>query len=134
MKVRYLNGEKVYVYDYSESDIRIWRHRDLVRAINRVFKEVERSPDVPSAGAFSLGDALYGLCNALPDSRVPVKHVNGYDEKIIYDGDIRNKKDKTFFERMEDIENGIQRIEAGIKEVEEHEIEAEKPRHLTVVN
>jgi len=57
MKLRYLNGEKVYVEDYygmmgigqewdrGDGTFQVLRHRDLIKCLNRLFKAAEENPE-----------------------------------------------------------------------------------------
>lgn len=114
MKIRYLKGEKFYVYDYSQFDIMLFPCKKIKRVVDQIYKAAEKDPD---AYGKQLYDVFFALRYVEGISNL-IRHVDGYKEKIVYDGDIRNENDKTFFERIENIENGIRRNEARIKEAE----------------
>ncbi len=70
MKIRYLNGEKVYVEDYygmmgigqewdrGDGTLQVLRHRDLIKCLNRLFKAAEESPENVGRNLWSL---LHGM-------------------------------------------------------------------------
>ena len=90
MKLRYLNGEKVYVHDGFKHDISIWKHSDVVRIINGLFQQAEREPD-------AVGSPLFSLLYALEACHVglPFEKINGFRKEIVFDdaGKIRLAKE-----------------------------------------
>ena len=93
MKLRYLDGEKVYVRKKSMTGapdefgatfydaLQIFRHRDVVKAINRLFKEAEKESENVSMALYSIISRLadYYESRGLAPVIVP-------QERVIFDG------------------------------------------------
>lgn len=79
MKIRYMNGEKVYVHDVFKHDIRIYKHRDIIDILNKTLREAEQNPD-------DCGDRMNSLTSALEiHLRLAVEKLDGYETNIIFD-------------------------------------------------
>jgi len=86
MKVKYINGKKVYVEDENgmagmasnwsrwDDTIQVCKHRDVIHALNRLFKQAEDNPEEVNHSLWNLIHSM-NLHFDIP-FRVPVEIIN----------------------------------------------------------
>lgn len=85
MKTEYIDGEKVYLeqrcdmgglksnWNFLDGTYQICRHRDIVKALNRLFKEAESNPNDVNRSMWSLIHSMNLFFD--PQFRVPIEVV-----------------------------------------------------------
>ena len=96
MKLRYLNGEKVYVEDYAgmmgigqkwdrdDGTLQVLKHRELIKCLNRLFKSAEENPEAVGGDLWSL---LHNMGLHFDDGPSKPKWEIFEKDKIVFDDD-----------------------------------------------
>lgn len=107
MKLRYMNGEKVYVeekndmggtsiginsgWNFWDDTVQVCKHRDIVLALNRLFKQAEEMPEEVN---HSLWNLIYSMNRHFDKAyRVPIEIID--KEVVKFDDPQKVKKVRT---------------------------------------
>ncbi len=89
MKIRYLNGEKVYVHDVLKHDTTIYSHRQAIKILNDIFKKATDCPE----GCEHKDDRLFFLLHAMTTFMgLKSERIDQYEEEIVFDNDNEKKR------------------------------------------
>lgn len=89
MKIRYLNGEKVYVHDVLKHDTTIYSHRQAIKILNDIFKKAADCPE----GCEHKDRRLFFLLHAMTTFMdLKTQRIDQFEEELVFDNDNEKKR------------------------------------------
>ncbi|MEI6315854.1 MAG: hypothetical protein WCO89_13355 [Syntrophus sp. (in: bacteria)] len=93
MKLRYMNGEKVYVedywplgrdsgWDYKACTLQVVRHREIISALNRLFERAEETPDKLPDDLVGISGVLRCVLNCKSEWNAPIEILDAKTTKF----------------------------------------------------
>jgi len=97
MKIRYINGEKVCVVETDHKThkcVEIYNYRDIVCALNYLFKKAHISPEGTGNNSIGGDNMALALMDIAVTCNLPVKKISVQDSEVIFDDEKRIKNTK----------------------------------------